>query len=38
MDRWTRKLGPHPFSLLFTGLFAVLFGSLLAYLSVILGA
>jgi ABC-type uncharacterized transport system permease subunit len=38
MDRWTRKLGPHPFSLLFTGLFAVLFGSLLAYLCVILGA
>jgi ABC-type uncharacterized transport system permease subunit len=38
MDRWTRKLGPHPYSLLFTGLFAVLFGTLLAYLCVILGA
>ena len=38
MDRWTRKLGPHPFSLLFTGLFALIFGSLLVYLCVILGA
>ena len=38
MDRWTRKLGPHPFSLLFTGIFAVLFGALLVYLCVILGA
>jgi len=37
MDRWTRKLGPHPYSLLFTGFFAVLFGSLLGYLCVILG-
>ena len=32
MNQWTRKLGPHPYSLLFTGFFAVLFGSLLGYL------
>ena len=36
MDRWTRKLGPHPLSLIFTGLFAVLFGGLLVYLCIVL--
>ena len=36
MDRWTRRLGPHPLSLLFTALFALLFGALIAYLCVVL--
>ena len=37
MERLTKKLGPHPFSLLFTGLFAALFGALLVYLCIVLG-
>jgi hypothetical protein len=37
MDRWAKKLGPHPLSLLFTALFAVLFGALVVYLCVVLG-
>lgn len=38
MERLIRKLGPHPLSLLFTGLFAVLFGALVVYLCIVLGA
>jgi len=37
MDRLTRKLGPHPLIILFTGLFAFIFGVLLAYLCIVLG-
>ena len=37
MERWTKRLGPHPLSLLFTGLFAFLFGVLVVYLCVVLG-
>jgi hypothetical protein len=38
MERWSRRLGPHPLSLFFTGLFALLFGALIVYLCVVLGA
>src|SRR5262245_43719801 len=37
MERLTKKLGPHPFSLIFTGAFALLFGALLVYLCIVLG-
>ena len=37
MERLIRKLGPHPLSLLFTALFAFLFGVLIVYLCVVLG-
>jgi type II secretory pathway pseudopilin PulG len=37
MERLTKKLGPHPFSLIFTGVFAFLFGLLLVYLCIVLG-
>jgi hypothetical protein len=37
MERLMRKLGPHPLSLLFTGLFAILFGALVVYLCIVLG-
>src|SRR5438552_11690755 len=37
MDRLTKKLGPHPLSLLFTGIFAFLFGVLVVYLCIALG-
>src|SRR5262252_9445285 len=37
MERLTKKLGPHPYSLIFTGVFALLFGGLLVYLCVVLG-
>lgn len=38
MERWSKRLGPHPLSLFFTGLFALLFGALVLYLCVVLGA
>jgi hypothetical protein len=38
MERWSKSLGPHPLSLFFTGLFALLFGVLLLYLCIVLGA
>jgi hypothetical protein len=37
MDRLTKKLGPHPLSLIFTGLFALVFGILILYLCIVLG-
>ncbi len=37
MERLFKKLGPHPLSLVFTGLFALLFGALLLYLCIALG-
>jgi hypothetical protein len=37
MERLIKKLGPHPYSLIFTGVFALLFGGLLVYLCVVLG-
>src|SRR5262249_14284013 len=37
MDRLTKKLGPHPLSLLFTALFAFIFGILILCLCVVLG-
>lgn len=38
MERWTKRLGPHPLSLLFTGIFALLFGVLVLSLCFVLGA
>ena len=37
MDRLTKRLGPHPLILIFTALFALVFGILITYLCVVLG-